>query len=335
MKPIRLLWLAIVLALAWSAWWGWGAWHARAGLTGWMEERRAAGWQAEWSDISVQGFPTRIDRTITDLTLANTEYGWVWSAPFFQILGLNYEKDHVILVWPDTMTVQTTDEKIAISGDDLQGSVTFVPGSDRQLETATLVFEGLKLRSDAGWTSSLEQARIATRPDDGREGARDIGVEITGLKPRAPMLEKLAQAGLVPAEVERLTADLSVQFDRPWDKAALEGVRPQPQQVDIRNLGATWGALEVRIAGDVSVSPSGQVSGEVMVKATNWRDILEVARQSGALPDSIADPIESALLLLSGLAGRSETLDIPLTFSNGRTKLGPVPIGPAPTIRIP
>ncbi len=62
MKPIRLLWLVLLIALGWSAWWLWGAWSAERNLTNWMEDRRAAGWQAEWVLRKVLSNPARVAR---------------------------------------------------------------------------------------------------------------------------------------------------------------------------------------------------------------------------------------------------------------------------------
>lgn len=335
MKPIRVLWLIAIFAFGWSAWWGWGAWQARSGLETWLEARRDAGWQAEWDAIEVRGYPTRIDRTITGLTLANTQEGWVWQAPFFQILSLNYQKDHVILVWPDEMTLQTPWQRIAISGEKLQGSMKFLPGSEQELDNATLVFDGLALESDAGWTSSMQQLRLATRPSEGREGRRDIGLEIVELKPRSATMERLANAGLVPEKFDELKADLSVGFDHPWNRNALEEDRPQPREVEIREIAAKWGELELRIAGDLTVAEDGTVSGDVMVKSTNWREMLELGNSSGVIPESFLGPLERALTMLSGMAGRSDTLDIPLSFNNGKTWIGPLPVGRAPVLRLP
>jgi hypothetical protein len=73
----------------------------------------------------------------------------------------------------------------------------------------------------------------------------------------------------------------------------------------------------------------------VLVKATNWREILDLLRDSGVLAETLANGVESALTLLTGLAGSSRTLDIPVTFQGDRTRIGPLPIAPAPVIRLP
>ncbi|MEL6647716.1 MAG: DUF2125 domain-containing protein, partial [Pseudomonadota bacterium] len=74
--------------------------------------------------------------------------------------------------------------------------------------------------------------------------------------------------------------------------------------------------------------------GEIVVKARNWRDILQMAVSSGTLNQSFADTLESGLSLISQMAGNPETLDIPLNFSGGRVRIGPVPLGPAPVLQL-
>jgi hypothetical protein len=73
----------------------------------------------------------------------------------------------------------------------------------------------------------------------------------------------------------------------------------------------------------------------LLVKATNWREILAAARTAEALPAGVAAAAERALELVSRLAGSPRTLDIPLVFREGRARLGPVPIGPAPRLALP
>jgi len=37
---------------------------------------------------------------------------------------------------------------------------------------------------------------------------------------------------------------------------------------------------------------------------------------------------------LAGLSGQPENIDATLNFSNGRIFLGPIPLGPAPSLRL-
>ena len=55
---------------------------------------------------------------------------------------------------------------------------------------------------------------------------------------------------------------------------------------------------------------------------------------AGALSPGLAGALTDGLSLLSQLSGNPNTLDIPLGFRGGRVMLGPVPIGPAPVVRL-
>ena len=50
-------------------------------MTGWLAERRAAGWVAEAEDVRVRGFPNRVDTVVTDLDLSDPAGGLVLAAP--------------------------------------------------------------------------------------------------------------------------------------------------------------------------------------------------------------------------------------------------------------
>ncbi len=74
--------------------------------------------------------------------------------------------------------------------------------------------------------------------------------------------------------------------------------------------------------------------GRIALRATNWREMLRIARTAGVLPEAIAGTVERGLGLLAGLSGNPETLDAPLTFAGGRVAFGPIPLGAAPRLRL-
>ena len=98
--------------------------------------------------------------------------------------------------------------------------------------------------------------------------------------------------------------------------------------ISARNVSKTYRT------GEVTVDAQGYPEGEVTVKARNWRDILRMAVASGTLPDAFAGTLEDGLGLISQMSGNPKTLDIPLNFRNGKVRLGPVPLGDAPVLRL-
>ena len=121
-------------------------------------------------------------------------------------------------------------------------------------------------------------------------------------------------------------------FDRAWDRAALEDARPQPTWIEIKLAEFAWGDLKLHAAGKFTVDSIGYPTGEITIRATNWREIIAIARQSDQINASLLDAMEQGLELLAGLSGNPKTLDIPLNFKNGATRFGPVAIAPAPQL---
>ena len=315
----------IVAAGAWSAYWFVSAKAWERGLTAWMEERRAAGWQADWSDIEVRGFPNRLDTTINDIALADTASGWSWQAPFVQILSLSYRPTQAIVVLPNDTTLQTVEHSYRLQGDDIRASLALEPNRNLALERATAVIEGggVTVDGNEGWTA--REMRMAVERTDDTPTYR-LGLALSDVQ---------APEGVGPAgALAQVTADATATFDTVWDLRALEQARPQPVEIRIDRADASWGALEVAMAGEVTVSDSGTPEGTVTVKVKNWRDILDLAVQTGILPESMLPTFTRALELASGLSGNPDTLDMPLNLRGGRVFLGPLPIATAPNLSI-
>jgi hypothetical protein len=324
---VRLLLAAVlVAAAAWSAIWWFGARAAKRDLIAWLDARHDAGWVANYDAVTTGGYPNRFDTEIQGLELVDTQAGLAWRAPFLQLFRLSYQPRHVIVVWPDAQSLAVPGARIEITSTDARGSFVFGRGADWPLERANMTFEGVTLRSDAGWQASASTGRLATRPSERVAGAVDIGLVLSDFTPAHPGLAALADQGVAPGTVSQLSVDAAVRFDAPWDRRAIEDGRPLITAIDLGLAKMTWGAAELWAAGDVTLDESGRPSGEITVKLTNWRDLLVLAKQAG-LPSGLADALEGGLQLLSGMAGASETLDVPLTLRAGRASFGPIPLG--------
>ena len=330
-----LLTLIVIGAAAWSGYWVIGQTGVTKGFETWFDARRGEGWVAEYTALETQGFPNRFDTSFTDVALADPDTGLAWEAPFFQILALSYKPNHVIAVWPEDQLIATPLEKYRVESQDMRASI--VTGADIRLplERTTLTAEKLAITPQSeDQPTRIEALRLAAERKATSNATYRMGFAADGLSPALDWRVRLDPAGKLPERFDALQTDITVEFDKPWDRSAIEVARPQPKRIDIRLAEARWGRLELQAAGDVTVDRDGFPDGEIVIKARNWRDILEMAVASGTLNEGFAETLEDALSLVSQMAGNPQTLDVPLRFSGGKVRLGPVPIGPAPVLRL-
>ncbi|MCI2400604.1 DUF2125 domain-containing protein [Aliiroseovarius subalbicans] len=330
----KLLVIATVLAVIWGAYWLIGASAMEKALKTWIADRQGEGWVAEYSALDTNGFPNRFDTTIEGLELADPDTGLAWAAPWFQILSLSYSPHHVIAVWPDTQTLATPNQRIKITTADMRGSVVLDVDTSLPLNRSSIVMERMELASSEGWTSSLKAAQLATRQAVGGVNTYDLNFSATGFTPASSFVQSLEQDALLPPVIDGMSIEATVSFDAPWDRFAIERARPQVTRLDLQLLKADWGDLDLWMAGAMDVDADGVPTGEITVKAKNWREMVAIARVSGLLPAAMESTVISALTFLSGLSGDPETLDAPLSLKNGRVYLGPFPVGAAPRIVI-
>lgn len=330
-----LLTLIVIAATAWSGYWFVGSTGMTTAFESWLDARRGEGWVAEAADIETRGFPNRFDTSFTDIALADPDTGLAWEAPFFQILQLSYKPHHVIAVWPERQLIATPREKYEVASRDMRASIVTGANIRLPLERATLTAEKLSVTPvNAEQPTRAEALRLAAERVPAHPAKYRFGLAAEGLSPALDWRVKLDPAGTLPERFDAFKADLTVKFDKPWDRSAIEEARPQPREIDIRLAEASWGRLELQAAGQLTVDGAGVPEGEIVVKARNWRDILQLAVASDQISGGFADTLEDGLSLVSRMAGHPRTLDIPLTFQGGRVQLGPVPLGRAPVLRL-
>ncbi|WP_238363891.1 DUF2125 domain-containing protein [Mesobacterium pallidum] len=326
----RLLVLVLVAALGWSGFWTWASLQRKAAFADWFEARAAEGWVAEYADLSVGGFPNRLDTSILAPTLADPHSGLAWTAEELQVLGLSYDARHQIfaLRGPQRLTTEFTSTELSHAL--FRGS--FVTTDPQALPLERLRVEGRDwiLRAPEAETQVAEVALAV----DHTEGTRyRVALDLGGYRPALP--QAIRQRLQIPDLVNDLRADLHVTFDAPLDAAALAGTRPQPTALDLRLAQLRWGAMELHAAGNLTLDAKGLAEGEITLRLTNWREMLDLARAWDGLPPELPDLAEEALTLIARLSGTPDKLDLPIAFAGGRTRLGPIPVGPAPRLAIP
>lgn len=328
--------LAVILVAAglWAGYWVIGSRATLSAFETWFETRRAEGWVAETGALDVQGFPNRFDVAFRDLILADPATGLAWETPRFQIDALSYRPNHVIAIWPDEQLVATPQDKFRLESRDMRASLVIAPDTALAPRRMTLTADYLRVTPEARPedTTALSTLSLAAERLEGT--AYRLGLRAEGLTLDAPSRARLDPEGRLPDRINGFTADVTATFDKPWDRTAIERARPQPTHLRVRLAEGRWGDLHLQAAGEVNVTPEGWPEGEITLKARNWREIVTILRSAGALPESMAGSVEQGLGIMARLAGNPDTLDIPLGFGSGRMWLGPVPLGPAPRLRL-
>ncbi|MBT9384656.1 DUF2125 domain-containing protein [Pseudooceanicola sp. CBS1P-1] len=324
--------LVLVLAIGWAGFWFWGAHALRQGLEGWFAERRAAGWQAEYSAFSVQGFPNRFDADWKDLSLADPRSRLAVQLPEFGLYTLSYTPHHLIAVAPSEIQIATPWVSFPLEDDDLRASLRLHPGRALELERVQMAGKNLFLGGQVAM--SVADLSLAMAQDAATPARYRLGLEATGVTPPARILNRLGAATALPETLDEVKLDAEVTFTRPWDRQALNATRPQPRHIDLAAARIHWGALLLQASGTLDVDAQGRPDGELDLKAENWRQMLTLATKAHALDPKAAKQIEGVLGFMAGLGGDRDRLEAKITFRQGVAWLGILPLGPVPPLRL-
>lgn len=328
----RLISGLVVLAALAGGWWAFYAWSTQRVVSQWLEARAAEGWVVNYTDLSVNGFPTRFDTRIVALELADPDTGWVWSVPQVSLGQRVFRPDHLRAVGPAEQVLASPSERLVIRSDVIQSELDVQPAARFALDASITEMRGVEVTSSAGWSMRLPEGLLTGHRVDGAEATYDVVFAADGLEPPAPMAALLDPAGVLPDAIGAVSYRARMAFDRPWDLRAIEDRRPQITRLDLDDISANWGEMLFRATGAVDVDGRGRPEGDVSVRAENWRAMVELAVNAGAIPTQLQGSIEGVLGMVAGLSGRREDIDATLSFRDGRVFLGPLPLGPAPRL---
>jgi len=324
--------VAIVIAVIWSGYWFIAGYGLRNAITSWFATQQEHGWQADFSDVETAGYPLRHTTRLNNPALADPRTGTAWSADWVEFQSPAIWPGRQVLRFADTpQRLSYFDQTVTVSARDLLAQLELQPGVALVLEKMALTAGPWSIADRAetlagGDTLSLVMEQTAD-PE-----AYAISAKIDGFTPGDDLRDLMRSAATLPQAFETLELDMTATFDKAWDRSALEQSRPQPVRIDLRLAEMKWGALRLFAAGELDVDPQGIPTGEIAIKAENWRDMIAMANAAGALPDQAVDPVTRALNFMAGLSGNPNALDLQLNFRDGFVALGPLPLGPAPRL---
>lgn len=335
----RLVVLIVVVATLGGIAWSVGAMVTQTAATRWLQDRTAEGWVANATDISVGGFPTQFITQFQDVELADPATGLAWAAPSFRLEQDTLRLDRLRAEWPEAFTIASPTERITVSGLGMEGlamgaMLDVQPANRFALDALNADTGPVLLQSNAGWQTQWEQGSLRVTRASDLDSIYDVVALATMMSPPEAWRDRLDPAGLLPAIMDRAVVRSTVTFDAPWDMDAIEQARPQITRLVIDEVNARWGQMQFRASGTLDVTDGGIPEGELAVRAENWRSMVDLAENAGLLPARLRPATEGMLEVLAGMNGSAENIDATLSFANGRVFIGPLPIGPAPSLRL-
>jgi hypothetical protein len=316
-----ILGLVAVLAVLYGGYWFVGSRAVERGAESAFLQMNAQGWEASHDGISTIGFPSRFDTTVTAPRLLDPATGIGWEAPWLQVFALSYLPTEIIALLPDEQAVILPGDRIDIRSDGMRASGRVGFSTALPFDNLTVESGPLTLAAQSGWQAGLARALFALRRADGVPADYDVWFEATGITLPASTIPGL------PETMPVLRVDGTMTLDQPIDRMTTPDARLQ--NVTLRQLLLDFGTTAITAEGTLALDPAGIPEGTVNLTIRDWRAALAIGVAAGIVPQGFTGLAERAGAVL---AGGGTDLTAPLTFTAGQMRLGPVPLGPAPSL---
>ena len=324
----------VALALAGCGWW----WRAvadgvRQRVAAFQTEQAALGRQLVWDSFAVDGFPYRVETTVTAARFTAPDRGTQWTG-----------ERVVVSVQPLALN------RAVIS---LEGLQHFFHGSEgRWIQTDGRADKALVTISSAGGTQSIgvEIARLTGKATIDSSDfnliveAGDAAINVSEASAGEPLsrvdllvrLKNVAVQGKIDLPLGRTIAlfeidvglKLPTGVPEPSALALFAAWRMSATQVDLRRLELDWGGIQVSVSGTFTLDAQSLPEGRFQLRLGNHQRILELLETYGWIGKdtrAVARPVLDLLAFGSGDPERR--VSVPLRIEKGAIYLGPVRIG--------
>lgn len=326
----RLTIFVLVLAALYSGYWFLGARTVAQTAEAQIADLRAQGWSIAYDDLSVRGFPSRFDTSVTALDLQSPDGQIGYQAPFVQAFALSYQPNKLIAAFPDDQVVMLGGQPLTIQSSGLRASTALAANTALALDQMTVEADEMRINS-ASQTLKFTHLLGAIRASGPLPNSYDAYVNAQNITLPEAIREALA-AGDLPDMMEVASADATVVLDRPIDRHTLPQWERDPGKLrglTLRSLNVTWGPLTFGGNGDIMVDANGIPDGVLTLELQDWQAAFQLAFDTDLVPDNARF---FATAMGTNLSGGNTDLSLPIRFQNGNMSIGPYPVGPAPNL---
>lgn len=321
--------LLLVAAAAWSAFWVYLRGETVRQMDGQVVALRAAGYDIAWGGRTVDGYPFRLDVTLTDARIREPS-GWALSAPRFEAEAFMHALRHWVFAAPQGFTfVRPTGGAVEVRGATIHASL-----HDLDKRPPSFSFEGVKLTfapapgAQPFSLSAADRVQLHLRPGPDDQGA--VMFKLDGGQARlSGLFARMADGKPISIAWDSILTRMSGFKGATWADAA----RAWSQgggTIELRQAGVTAGdALIGAQGGKLTIDSDGRLSGALDVTLREAPKALNAMAEQGTIAPETA---MAASAVAMARQGQDDAARATLTFQAGRATLGPVAIAPAPKI---
>lgn len=315
---------AILLVLAgYAGYWFYAAYRVEQELQAWITDKEDAGYEIEYSALSVGGFPYRFQINLSDprVRAPVSDGGWFAHLDAVQANALPYDFSHWIVSFDGPLVVEG---ERTLRVDASSARFSRKSNSDGDIIRVGAEINDLTLQAITGETPQINAIdTLLLSGLVGNDNVMRVRAEATGLHASRDRLEEdMRSAFGDTGQLARLALEVTE-----WNALAREGDAGvwsrSGGEVLVQEAEFNWGPAHLTGEGQLRLDETAQPDGRLSVRITN-PDALADALVEGGL---IEEENEQALRLAVMLAPRSEEgVSLPFSINARGVYFGPVRI---------
>lgn len=317
--------LAILIA-GWSAYWIWAKGELTSRLHAASADLAQLGYQIAWKDEKIGGYPFRLDVSLSDVT-AREPSGWALQAPQIEAEAPAYAPGNWLVAAPLGLTfVRRDGGPVAVSGRLIRASLTHLTSRPPSFsfEGVDLVFRPAPGAKPFGLTAaSRVEFHLRAGPDD--QGGAFFALE-GGQAQLSGLLARMAEGKPIAISWNSTLSKMSAFAGRDWPDAVRRWT-DAGGQMTVRDAALVAGEAMVKAdSGTLSAAPDGRLQGTMHIALRQAPKGFSAMAQTGLIPPDAAN---AATAVAEAGQGQGDLAHGDLRFEAGRTRFGPISLGPA------
>lgn len=320
-----------------------------------IQERRAMGLEITYDDLSVGGFPYRLEALIENVRVSgkapNGGEALQWSAhtPRFAAVVLPWRPRHAVTFMDeatlelrragtslDRLTAHQVRNSLVVNGSGASERLSMTAASVAA-QGKELAGSGFKMEAaEAHWRAAYHAATLP-RLFPSEEAALQEPLQWQ-FAVRAKNIQdpRLAAAPYGPVmESFELVLELHGAGIGPRaTTASITAWRDNGGTVDVPSLTLKWGELDVKLSGSVSLDQQFRLLGALTAEVHGYEPVIDKLQRDGNIDAAEAATAKETLRSIAD-GNDGGRLPVPVTLQGGRMFLGPLPVANLPPLLTP